>query len=1162
MKSLWLTRWLAMASLFASLGAARAGETQLPEIVDIHPDGTNVTVRVKVPNGTQRVTVEGRSRLKQGSWTPRGKSWLNGSGTETTVTFASNLGMELFRVSADDANSLPLPPAFYTGSTNFTPLVTASDPALTVSYSTAGPTGASADQFVGDRSATSVVESDIWSVDSNTVYFFNQYRGLQVIDVTQPATPVLKATLPLADAGEQMYVLSSTGPGNAWIALVTRPSCGFGDSSIVLVKVTDGVPSIQSRLPLDGSVVESRLIGNRLITASIKNNYYYGVVYFTAALTTIEPSTTVTSFDLTDPAHPGAAKSTAVTISASVVSATDKYFMLSGYGSDSQDTGFYSTYKVQVLDISDPESAPVGIGYAKTAGYVSDKFKLTATATALTVVSQVPSQWIYNSDPKGNGGTLQPTRAVVEAFSLTPSKNLKKLGSLDLVTNESLFGTRFSGDRLYVVTFRQIDPLWIVDLSSPTNLTVKGHLQVPGYSTFLQPLGDQLLTLGVLTNRVTASLFDVSDTSKPFLVSQATLGDGYSGTEANWNEKAFSVYPEAGLILLPWWGQRGTNQWFQGVQLLDLSTNGVATRGVIARDSTPRRVALTSPTNFVSITSQELFTADISDRDNPVIEGSASLLFHVDRVLVWGDALVELSATGTESYVQLAPSGLPEAPVSRVTLTNYPIVGASITGDTLVVLQRQSDNYRWEPINSTNPVVSRVPQPPLLSLETNEVVVLKPQPPIKVCTNFWKTIDVPPSPAGPGYTTNIWRTLCHDEPQPPLVETNTVVETVKTPQPDLLVTNWVVTVDYTNWVEYGSTRVTRIDLANSGLTEQGHWESLVTNFGGGNAKALWISTNVVVWAQENNWSYPLYYLDIMAPVSLNFFARPGFAAFPFYNGYGGRTLLAFNVNPSTPLFLGETTVKAPDNSTIGSFFEAEGKIYTGFQFSAPGGEKGTNAMDGFVIYTGFWAPWGNWETHYFLEVIDFGDPASPVIRDPIELPGALKGISHGGNLAYTLREGWYNYSGTTNDLTALAYDGLSVSKVDSLPLPNTPPIRVTATGAVYLARASSGTNSPATLETWAISTTGKFQRYSSVPSTLDIGQFDQFENLLVGSNGSSLSAFDVTSPLSPSPLGVHSEGCIWYSLSQSADGTVAGGLWIPRGDYGLLHPEFVPSGGN
>jgi hypothetical protein len=140
---------------------------------------------------------------------------------------------------------------------------------------------------------------------------------------------------------------------------------------------------------------------------------------------------------------------------------------------------------------------------------------------------------------------------------LRPSGDeLVQVGSLGgLGRGEQIYAVRFLGAQAYVVTFRQTDPLYVVDLADPSNPVLSGELHMPGYSAYLHPVGDGLL-LGVgqnadLAGRTTGtqlSLFDVSDPSNPVLLSTLPIG-GYS--DAEWDHHAFLYWPEDGTIVIP-----------------------------------------------------------------------------------------------------------------------------------------------------------------------------------------------------------------------------------------------------------------------------------------------------------------------------------------------------------------------------------------------------------------------------------------------------------------------------------------------------------------------------------------------------------------------------------------------------------------------------------
>lgn len=134
-------------------------------------------------------------------------------------------------------------------------------------------------------------------------------------------------------------------------------------------------------------------------------------------------------------------------------------------------------------------------------------------------------------------------------------RNLDIKGSVkDLGKTERIYSVRFIEDRGYIVTFRQTDPFYVLDLSNPNKPLVKGELKIPGYSSYLHPI-DTHLVLGIgRESQVKLSLFDVTDPVNPKEVSRYDLtGEYYS--EALGNHHAFLQDPKYKIFFLP--GSRG-----------------------------------------------------------------------------------------------------------------------------------------------------------------------------------------------------------------------------------------------------------------------------------------------------------------------------------------------------------------------------------------------------------------------------------------------------------------------------------------------------------------------------------------------------------------------------------------------------------------------------
>ncbi len=138
---------------------------------------------------------------------------------------------------------------------------------------------------------------------------------------------------------------------------------------------------------------------------------------------------------------------------------------------------------------------------------------------------------------------------------------LKETGSVrNLAPGERIYSARMMGDRGYVVTFRQTDPLFTFDLSDPHNPKLEGELKINGFSSYMHPLGDDhLLTIGQDADdegRVTGvhlQVFDVSDMKNPTRAhhERITTGSWSSWSEAMWDHHAFTYHQEKGILAFP-----------------------------------------------------------------------------------------------------------------------------------------------------------------------------------------------------------------------------------------------------------------------------------------------------------------------------------------------------------------------------------------------------------------------------------------------------------------------------------------------------------------------------------------------------------------------------------------------------------------------------------
>jgi uncharacterized secreted protein with C-terminal beta-propeller domain len=133
----------------------------------------------------------------------------------------------------------------------------------------------------------------------------------------------------------------------------------------------------------------------------------------------------------------------------------------------------------------------------------------------------------------------------------------------DLAPGEKIYSARFMGKKAYLVTFKKVDPLFVIDLSEPSNPTVLGKLKIPGYSDYLHPIDEtHLIGLGKDTieaakgdfawyQGIKMAIFDVSDVSNPIEMHKIVIGDRGTDSYALHDHKAFLYNKEKELLVLP-----------------------------------------------------------------------------------------------------------------------------------------------------------------------------------------------------------------------------------------------------------------------------------------------------------------------------------------------------------------------------------------------------------------------------------------------------------------------------------------------------------------------------------------------------------------------------------------------------------------------------------
>ena len=177
--------------------------------------------------------------------------------------------------------------------------------------------------------------------------------------------------------------------------------------------------------------------------------------------------------------------------------------------------------EIHRFDVSDP-SKTVYRATGTVPGFVLNNYALSEYEGKLRVATTEEPTWLDNAQQTAS----QSTVTVLDQ----QDNKLVRVGSVSgLGQGERIYAVRFLGDKGYVVTFRQVDPLYTLDLSDATAPKVVGELKIPGFSSYLHPVGEgKLLGIGYEGSGVQASLFDVTNPAAPQRL--AVLGFGSSST--------------------------------------------------------------------------------------------------------------------------------------------------------------------------------------------------------------------------------------------------------------------------------------------------------------------------------------------------------------------------------------------------------------------------------------------------------------------------------------------------------------------------------------------------------------------------------------------------------------------------------------------------------
>ena len=938
---------------------------------------------------------------------------------------------------------------------------------------------------------TTAVESDIWKVIGNRLFFFNQYRGMQVFDLTSPNKPVKIGSLRRAAVGEQFYALNDTGSALALLARNATKKQPYGSAIHLLTVSAAGKPSEVGQLPISGTIIDSRLLGTRLY-----------VLFWRYDTTGYGIQNSLAGYDLTTPESPVSLGTVDLPSGwVQQLQAAGTYLMVSStlYEWYWNNAG---TNPLSVLDVSG-DGTPRLVKTVNTAGYIADQFKMNISGDTLTAVSMGyadggGSYWWYQSS----------LRTWVETFSLSASGTapLAQL-KIDKADGESLHATRFDGNRLYVVTFRQTDPLFIIDLTNPANPQITGELVTPGWAAYIEPQGNRLLAIGVGDNwKVAISWYDVSDATSPKLLSRVYPGDGthYTWSEATYDHKAVNWDHEAGKVFVPFqmwdWDAGG---YTSATQVVSLANDTLTLDIAIKNTGTARRGTVVNGC-LVSISGQELVVTTNPDHGDPKQIAALELAWPVDRVAALDHYLFQiedgnqygwwgwLNTSTQEAVVRLSDKTDPDTVLDSVSLGLGSVVGMTQAGSLVYIAQ-------LVPQDAQNPN----PQFRTWALGINGGGKIKQQSATSVVFDpslFWRLSSYNVQAVWPTPSTLVW----HVPVQPYYWGRCFLLPCRLVSLPDMLV----------------SSSTTNTETATNTLTAS---------------------------------------------------SAPNAATITFAPPVGELCALEFPVDVSSANHLtagsGIEICIPPDGSvmSVGKAFADQGFVF----LSAERGNQwyyGWNCCWPLGAYPSY-----SWEGRLStdnpgitnsLHVLDFRNGLQPVVRDPASLSGLLLGVSNvdsnGAYLITARNSGWYADGGNKHLITSLAYDGVRAHEVDKLEIQEWI-AEDSAGGTVYFALyPADGSMQTSVVGEGLNAWSGKFENRGT-------WQLDQaaYSLKVVGNYvlASSWGDLEVAQIMPGNTLLPHTSPNLplymWLNVDRSAIDSSSTGLWLPAGDYGVNHLDFT-----
>jgi uncharacterized secreted protein with C-terminal beta-propeller domain len=491
-------------------------------------------------------------------------------------------------------------------------------PATTAAAAAAAPEAVSAADAAGNSSGTNtqeagVDEGDMTETDGRYVYVART-RTVDIVDTkadaanpaARTARPIASISLPANSQGAQL-ILSGT-----FLAVMSSSFSQVGPSTVVSVYdvSTPSAPKFISRRHLEGSAVSARGVDGRvrlILQTSLGTRLASSFVQPTSNdQSSLDRATSINRRVVRTAPIGDWLPRTFEEDATGGTGPVSQALSCGEIGRPSQFAGLAITWVATIsLDPASPRrriEATAGVVGSGSTVYASTQNLYVATSSwearfprpqpaGTTARRQLPrteihtfdmnvpdgARWVASGSVPGTllnqfalsefdgvlrvattesgGGFGGDTSSTVRTFQRT-GRTLTQLGQVGgLGRNEQIFGVRFLGSQGYVVTFRQTDPLYVIDLRNPREPRLAGELKIPGYSAYLHPIGDgKIIGIGQDADAngrrlgTQIAVFDVSNPSDPKRISQLTVG---GNSEAEYNHLAFLWWGPTRDVVIP-----------------------------------------------------------------------------------------------------------------------------------------------------------------------------------------------------------------------------------------------------------------------------------------------------------------------------------------------------------------------------------------------------------------------------------------------------------------------------------------------------------------------------------------------------------------------------------------------------------------------------------